>query len=424
MSLVAARPRLRSRSAAESAPARTPRRSVVLLVFILGVLSASSALATDLYLPAFPEIAADLNATESQIQLTLTAVMVGLALGQLVIGPLSDQWGRRRPLLVGTAMFAATSLLCMTVTSPEMFTALRFVQGLSAAAGMVIARAVVRDTFSGDAAARFFSRLVLLVGLAPMLGPLLGGQLLLVGPWQLIFAVLGLAGLAGAALVYFGLPETLPVGDRTRQDPAAMVRTFTRLLRDPRFIAPALTMALSFAMSFTYISAFSFVSQEQLGATAQQFSLVFGINTLGMILGNQLNVALIRHMHTSRRMYLGLVGSALSVATLGLLGISGAAGLVEVTAVLFVMMLCTGLISPNATTLAVASQPASRAGSSSALLGTMQFAIGGILASAAGFTSTGEATLASMTLVMLATAVTATVIFAVAAARGHADSAA
>nr|WP_221445896.1 multidrug effflux MFS transporter [Lipingzhangella halophila] len=413
-----------SRPAAEAGQARTPRRSVVLLVFVLGVLSATSSLATDLYLPAFPDIAADLNATESQIQLTLTAVMVGLALGQLVIGPLSDRWGRRRPLLVGTAMFALSSLLCMTVTSPEMFSALRFVQGIAAAAGMVIARAVVRDTFSGDAAAKFFSRLVLLVGLAPMLGPILGGQLMLIGPWQLIFAVLGVAGLAGTGLVYFGLPETLAPQDRTRRDPVLMLRTFGRLLRDPRFIAPSMTMALSFAMTFTYISAFSFVSQEELGATAQQFSLVFGINTLGMILGNQVNVALISRMHTSRRLFVGLIGATLSIVALGILGLSGTAGLIEVTVVLFVMMLCTGLISPNATTLAVASQPSSLGGTSSALLGTMQFAIGGILASAAGLTSTGEATLTSMTLVMLATAVTATAVFGIATARGHTETAA
>ncbi|MBB4931069.1 DHA1 family bicyclomycin/chloramphenicol resistance-like MFS transporter [Lipingzhangella halophila] len=424
MSLVSARPRLTSRPAAEAGQARTPRRSVVLLVFVLGVLSATSSLATDLYLPAFPDIAADLNATESQIQLTLTAVMVGLALGQLVIGPLSDRWGRRRPLLVGTAMFALSSLLCMTVTSPEMFSALRFVQGIAAAAGMVIARAVVRDTFSGDAAAKFFSRLVLLVGLAPMLGPILGGQLMLIGPWQLIFAVLGVAGLAGTGLVYFGLPETLAPQDRTRRDPVLMLRTFGRLLRDPRFIAPSMTMALSFAMTFTYISAFSFVSQEELGATAQQFSLVFGINTLGMILGNQVNVALISRMHTSRRLFVGLIGATLSIVALGILGLSGTAGLIEVTVVLFVMMLCTGLISPNATTLAVASQPSSLGGTSSALLGTMQFAIGGILASAAGLTSTGEATLTSMTLVMLATAVTATAVFGIATARGHTETAA
>ncbi|WP_184080217.1 multidrug effflux MFS transporter [Nocardiopsis mwathae] len=399
-----------------------PRRSVVLLVFILGVLSATSPLATDLYLPAFPQIADDLGATESQVQLTLTAVMVGLALGQLVIGPLSDRFGRRVPLLIGTAVFAATSFMCMFVTSAEMFTAVRFLQGLSAAAGMAISRAVVRDTFDGDSAARFYSRLVLLVGLAPMLGPIIGGRMLLIGPWQLIFAALGAAGLASLALVYYGLPESLPRSQRTRQDPALMLRTFGRLLSDPRFIAPSLTMALSFAMTFTYISSFSFVSQSQFGATAQQFSLIFGVTTLGMILGNQVNAALIGRVGTSRRLFAGLAGAVLTVVLLMALDLSGSADLVTVTAVLFAMMFCTGLISPNATTLAIASQPSAIAGSTSALLGTLQFALGGTIAAAAGFTGTGEATLTSMIVVMLGTAVAATAIFAAAALRGHADT--
>ncbi|MFB9801675.1 multidrug effflux MFS transporter [Streptomonospora salina] len=419
MNLTAVRPRLRSHAAPQTPSPRAdrPRRSVALLVFILGVLSATSSLATDLYLPAFPQIAADLDAPESQIQLTLTAVMVGLALGQLIIGPLSDQLGRRAPLLVGIGVFAATSLLCMVVQTAEVFTAVRFVQGLAAAAGMVVSRAVVRDTFDGDSAAKFFSRLVLLVGLAPMLGPLLGGQLLLLGPWQLIFAVLGAAGLAGFALVYFGLPESLPARDRVRQDPKQMVRHFLRLVVDPRFIGAALTMALSFAMTFTYISAFSFVSQEEFGATPQQFSLIFGINTLGMILGNQVNAALIGRMHTTRRLLIGLVGAVASVGLLLALHMYGRTDLVTVTAVLFVMMFCTGLISPNATTLAIVSQPSSSAGSASALLGTLQFAIGGSLASTAGLH--GGTTMTSMVVVMLVTGLAATGIFALTAARGH-----
>ncbi|ASU83525.1 Bcr/CflA family drug resistance efflux transporter [Nocardiopsis gilva YIM 90087] len=416
------RPVRRSSVSTGPAPPR-PRRSVVLLVFILGVLSATSPLATDLYLPAFPQIADDLGASEAQVQLTLTAVMVGLALGQLVVGPLSDQFGRRVPLLIGTAVFAATSILCMFVTSAEMFTAIRFLQGLAAAAGMAVSRAVVRDAFDGDSAARFFSRLVLLVGLAPMLGPIIGGRMLLFGPWQVIFAALGVAGVVGFALVFFGLPETLPRADRRRQDPMLMLRTFGRLLRDPRFIAPALTMALSFAMTFTYISSFSFVSQAQFGASAQQFSLIFGITTLGMILGNQVNAALIGRMGTSQRLFAGLAGATLTVLLLVALDITGWADLVTVTAVLFAMMFCTGLISPNATTLAIASQPSTIAGSTSALLGTLQFALGGTLAAAAGFTSTGEATLTSMIVVMLATGLAATGVFAVAAVRGHAGSA-
>ncbi|GAB3736393.1 multidrug effflux MFS transporter [Nocardiopsis nanhaiensis] len=416
MSLTAVRPNARQNSHADAVGA-TPRRSVVLLVFVLGVLSAIGPLATDLYLPALPEIAGDLGATEARVKLTLTAVMAGLALGQLVVGPLSDRWGRRAPLLAGTAVFTVTTLAIVFVDSAEAFMALRFLQGLSAAAGLVVSRAVVRDVFHGDTAATFFSRLMLLTGLAPMLGPVLGGQLLLFGPWQLIFGVLGLAGAAAFALVHFALPESLPVEKRQRQDPRVLVRTFALLLRDPKFIAPTMVLALSFGMSFTYISAFSFVSQAQLGASAQQFSLIFGVTTLGMILGNQVNVALIRRMELRRRLGLGLLGAIVSVLVLAALAATDWANLVTVTAALFVMMVFTGLISPNATALALSGQPSEIAGTSSALLGTLQFGVGSALAATAGMT--GAATLGSMAAVMLATAVAAALVFLVATVRGH-----
>ncbi|RCV47919.1 multidrug effflux MFS transporter, partial [Marinitenerispora sediminis] len=380
-----------------------PRRSVALLVFVLGVLAGLGPLATDLYLPAFPQIAGDLGASEARIQLTLTSVMVGMALGQLVVGPLSDVWGRRLPLLVGIGVFTVASVLCAVAPSAGALVVLRFVQGLAGAAGAVVSRAVVRDLFEGDAAARFFSRLMLVVGLAPMLGPLLGGQLLLLGPWQLLFGVLAVSGAVSFVLVLVALPETLPVERRRGLDAGVLVRSFGGLLRDLGFVGPALTLGLNFAMTFTYISAFSFVSQEELGASAQEFALVFGVNTLGMVVGTQANAALIGRMHLSRRLLAGLVGSLLSVVVLLVLGVSGHVGLVPVTAVLFVMMVCTGFVSPNATTLAISSQPASVAGTGSALLGTLQFAVGGGLAALAGLTGSGGASLVSMAVVMLVT---------------------
>lgn len=410
MSLTTVRPNVRPDTAVA-----TPTRPAALLVLVLAALSAIGPLATDLYLPALPQIAADLGSSESRVKLTLTAVMAGLALGQLVAGPLSDRWGRRMPLLAGTGVFTAVTFAIMFVTSTETFMVLRFVQGLAAAAGLVVSRAVVRDVFHGDTAATFFSRLMLVTGLAPMLGPLLGGQLLYLGPWQLIFGALGLAGALTFALVYLSLPESLPEERRTRQDPRVIARTFLRLLRDPGFIAPTAVLALSFGMSFTYISAFSFVSQNQFDATAQQFSLVFGVTTLGMILGNQVNVALIRRMELRRRLGVGLLGAIASVLVMGLLAVSGHADLLNVTTALFVMMLFTGLISPNATAMALSGQPSEIAGTSSALLGTLQFAVGSGLAATAGLT--GAATLGSMTTVMLLTAVGALAVFLYAARR-------
>ncbi|WP_159942893.1 MULTISPECIES: multidrug effflux MFS transporter [unclassified Nocardiopsis] len=395
--------------AAGRAHASRTRRRAMLLVVVLGVLSALGPLATDLYLPALPQIASDLGTSEASVKLTLTSVMAGLALGQLVLGPLSDRWGRRLPLLTGIGVFTVSTVGIAMASSVEMFSLLRFVQGLSAAAGLVVSRAIVRDVFDGDAAATFFSRLVLLSGLAPMLGPVLGGQLLFLGPWQLLFAVLGAMGLVTFALVLFGLPESLPAEQREPVSPREQMRVFGGLLRDVRFIGPTLTLALSFGMSFTYISTFSFVSQSRFGASAQEFSLVFAVTTLGMIIGNQVNAFLISRMEIHRRLFLGLVGSILSVAVLAALGASGGADLVTVTAALFAMMVFTGLVSPNATALALDGQPPKIAGSGSALLGTLQFGIGSGLAATAGLS--GPVTLSSMTGVMLATAVAAAVVF-------------
>lgn len=408
MTLTSVRPR-RPAPMTTSTTTPTPRRSTALLVLVLGVLSAIGPLATDLYLPALPQISADLGTTESRVKFTLTTVMIGMALGQLVIGPLSDRWGRRVPMLVGIGVFTTSTLAIALATSVEAFTVLRFVQGLSAAAGLVISRAVVRDVFSGDAAATFFSRLVLLSGLAPMLSPVLGGQLLLLGPWPILFVVLGVTGVLSFVLVLYALPESLAPERREQVRPTQQLQLFGRLLRDVRFIGPTLTLSLNFAMSFTYISTFSFVSQSQFDATAQQFSLVFAVTTLGMILGNQLNAALVGRVEIHRRLILGLTGSLGTVLALVAFDLSGTAGLVSVTCALFVMMIFTGLVTPNATTLALDGQPPRVAGSGSALLGTLQFGLGSGLASTAGLS--GQVTLTGMNTVMLLTALGAAAVF-------------
>ena len=403
----------------EPAPG-TGRRRTAVLVQVLATLTATGPLATDLYLPAFPAIADDLGSTEAQIQLTLTAIMLGMAVGQLVIGPLSDSWGRRRPLLVGVAVFALASLACMVVPSAGVFAGLRFVQGVAGAAGAVISRAVVRDMFEGDDAARFFSRLMLVTGLAPLLGPVLGGQLLRVGPWQLSFAVLAAVAVTSWVVVFFGLPESLPARMRRPLRAGSLARTVAGLLRDVRFMGPALTLGLAFGAMFTYISSFSFVSQNELGATAQQFSLVFAVNTLGLLIGTQVNAYLIGKVGTPRRLAGGLAGMLVAVAALGVLaaaGVSGGWALPVLTVVFWSLMFSVGFVFPNATTLAISSQEPSVAGTASALMGSMQFALGGGLSSLAGLTATGQASLVSMAVVMGSIAVAAAAVFAVTARR-------
>ena len=405
----------------------SPKRSVVMLVLVLGTFTAVGPLSTDMYLPAFPQIANDLNAQQSQVQLTLTAAMVGLAIGQLLIGPLSDAVGRRKPMLIGSMCFTLASIACIFVPNVETFIALRFAQGLAGAAGAVVARAIVRDHFEGDNVAKFFSRLVLVSMLAPMLGPILGGQLLKIGPWQLGFVVLTGVSLLGMTLAYFLLPESLPSEKRQAVSGAALRANIRHLICDLRFVGPMLTLALAFGAMFTYISTFSFVAQSQLDASAQQYSVMFGVIAVGMLLGTQVNGFLVGRVDVTIRLAVGLTVASLAVTTLGIMAASNVTNLVAITFTLFTMMVGAGMIFPNCTSLALGSQSPRIAGTGSALLGTIQFAIGGIVPTAATWTMTGRASLLSMAMVMagaLATAIVAHVLSSRLAARRVTASAA
>ncbi|WP_371850612.1 multidrug effflux MFS transporter [Nocardiopsis listeri] len=372
---------------------------------VLGVLTATGPLATDMYLPAFPQITRDLGTSEAQIGLTLTAIMLGLAAGQLVIGPMSDAWGRRRPLLVGVALFTVTSVLCVFVPNVTAFIVLRFAQGVAGAAGAVIARAVVRDMFQGDDAVRFFSRLALVMMLAPLLAPMVGAQLLLVGPWQLSFWVLAVMAALSFVLVLFWLPESLPASERRAQGPRVLAATVGSLVRDRRFVAPVLSLGLSFGMLFTYVSAFSFVSQNEFGVSPQTYGWLFAVNALASMLGTQGNGLLVGRVDTKRRLLMGLLLALVAVLALLVLALTGAAQLWMVSALLAMMMLSVGFIMPNATVSALDGQPVAVAGTASALMGSLQFALGGAIAALAGLTPSGEASLVSMSVVMASVAV-------------------
>ncbi|RKS08646.1 DHA1 family bicyclomycin/chloramphenicol resistance-like MFS transporter [Nocardiopsis sp. Huas11] len=393
-------------------PAWTPtRRSVALLVMVLGVLTATGPLATDMYLPAFPQITQELGASESQVGLTLTAMMLGLAVGQLVIGPMSDAFGRRTPLLVGVAVFTVTSVLCVFVPNVTLFIALRFVQGMAGAAGAVIGRAVVRDLFKGDDAVRFFSRLALVMMLAPLLAPLAGAQLLLVGPWQVSFWVLAAMAAISFVLVLVWLPESLPPENRRPQGPRRLARTVGGLVRQPRFMGPVLTLGLSFGMLFTYVSAFSFISQNEFGASPQMYAWLFAINSLGMMAGTQTNGFLVGRVETLRRLGLGLFLALVAVVTLLVLALTGVATMWVTVALLALMMFSVGFIFPNSTVTALDGQPMAVAGTASALMGAMQFTLGGGVAALAGMTPSGEASLVSMAAVMAVASVLSMVAF-------------
>ena len=360
---------------------RTARR--VGRTIILGALGAIAPLSIDMYLPALPALGRTFGTGASQIQLTLSAFVLGLALGQIVAGPLSDALGRRRPLLVGLAGYAVTSLLCLLAPSAGALVALRFVQGAAGAAGIVIASAVVRDLYAGVAAARFFSMLMLVSGLAPILAPIIGAQVLRFTSWQGVFIVLAVLGTLLLLAVATGLRETLPLERRQRGGIRATVTTFRRLLADRAFLGYTLASGLAFAAMFAYISGSPFVLQEIYRVSPQQFSLLFGMNAVGLVVASQVNARLVGRVAPRRLLTGGLLAQAGGALVLLVVVTSGTIGLAGVVPALFVVVASLGFVRPNATMLALAGHP-HIAGSAAALIGVLQFAIGAVAAPIAG----------------------------------------
>jgi len=389
----------------------------VRLLLILGALSAFAPLSIDMYLPALPALGRGFGATASQAQFTLSACLLGLALGQMIAGPLSDALGRRRPLLTGVAAYAAASLLCVIAPSVGLLVLLRFIQGLAGAAGIVIARAVVRDRYSGIAAARYFSLLMLVNGLAPILAPIIGGQLLRVTSWRGVFVTLALIGVVLLLATARGLPETLAPADRhTGGIPATLV-TFRRLLADRSFVGYALSSGFAFAAMFAYIAGSPFVLQDIYGVSPQLFSVVFGVNALGIIAASQINGRLVGRAPLRRLLAIGVGLTALGGLAL-LAVVVGRVGLVGVAPALFVVVASQGLVLPNATTLALSGHPRT-AGSASALLGVLQYSIGAAAAPLVGIGGAASALPMAVVIAVLASAALATVMLLDHAEEGH-----
>jgi MFS transporter, DHA1 family, multidrug resistance protein len=354
----------------------------ILLIFIIGSLSAFGPLSLDMYLPAFPEMTGDLSTSASQIQLTLTACLIGLALGQAFAGPLSDVLGRRIPLVVGLLAFATLSLLCMIAPNVETLIALRFFQGMAGAAGIVLARAVVRDLYSGPALAQFFSLVLMVNGMAPILAPVIGGQLLRFTTWHGVFLVLAIFSLVLLLAVLLWLPETLPSERRQESGIAPMVGSFRVLLSDRLFIGYGLSAGMAFGAMFAYIAGSSFVIQNIYDVSPQAYSLMFGANALGIVTMAQINARLVRKAGPRRMMTIGLIGSATG-GTILLAVVLLDVGLYGILVALFVVVSSIGFIAPNTAALAMANYPGS-AGAASALIGLFQFGIGGLVAPLAG----------------------------------------
>ncbi|MEU3994457.1 multidrug effflux MFS transporter [Streptomyces fungicidicus] len=387
------------------------RRAGLLVTLLLGGLTAIPPMAMDMYLPALPEVTRSLHSPAATVQLTLTACLAGMALGQLVVGPMSDRWGRRRPLLTGLAVYLVATALCAFAPTVELLVAFRLAQGLAGAAGIVIARAVARDLYDGVAMARFFSTLMLISGIAPIAAPLIGGQVLRVTDWRGVFVVLTVVGVLLTAVVWAKLPETLAPADRHRGGVGEALGSMRGLLADRCFTGYMLTGGFAFASLFAYVAASPFVIQEIYGASPQTYSLLFGLNSIGLMIMGQINgKVLVGRVRLDRVLGVGLTVVVVAAVALLLMstGVFGEVGLVPVAAALFVLMSAMGITMPNTQTLALM-RTRHAAGSASALLGTSSFLVGAIASPLVGIA--GEDTAVPMAVVQLVAALVALACF-------------
>ncbi len=365
-------------------------RRYVQLVIVLGALMAIGPLTIDTYLPALPQLSAEMKASDSQAQLTITGLLVGLGFGQLIIGPLSDAFGRRRPLLIGLASHGVMSLLCAVAPSIGLLTATRTLQGLSGAAVAVVVMAVVRDLFTGIRAAQLLSRLILVLGVAPILAPSLGSALLNVTSWRGIFVVLALAAVGLWVLAWRALPETLPPVRRQPASVPGSLRAYGRLLTDPMFLVMVAVAGLMFATLFAYIAGAPFLLQGRYGLSPQAFGVVFSTNALGMILMTQLNPVLVGRFGPVRVLSVGVLVALTGAVTMLVTALADVGGLLGFMLPMFLVMAAAGVCNPNAPVIAL-SRHGDVAGTAAAVLGAVQFMIGGSIAPLVGALENGTA---------------------------------
>jgi DHA1 family bicyclomycin/chloramphenicol resistance-like MFS transporter len=353
------------------------------LVLVLGSFIALGPLTIDMYLPALPTITGELLTTDAAVQLTLTGTLLGLGLGQLVIGPLADRYGRKRPLIAGVAVHVLASVLCIVAPNVAVLGGLRLLQGLGAAAGSVIAMAIVRDLYTGRAAATLLSRLILVMGAAPVLAPTLGSWVLAFTSWRGVFGVLALYALLLLPVAARLLPETLPRERRVTSGVVGTLRTYRQLLRDRTFLGLMFVAGLAMSAVMSYVSGASFVFQEQFGLNQQQFGLAFSSGAIWLILASQLNPVLLRRFEPPQL----LLGAIATAAAAGLLmvgvAVSGVGGLFGVLVPLWLVLLSVGFGLPNAPAVALA-RHGETAGTAAALLGATQFGVGALISPLVG----------------------------------------
>lgn len=377
-------------------------------VVLVGLLTLLPAVTTDMYLPSLPVVASDLATTEAAAQFTITGMLVGGALGQLVVGPFSDRVGRRRPVLVGVGLHVVLSLLCVVAQTIGQLATLRVLQGLASAGATVVAMAVIRDRYSGAEAARLMSRLMLVIAAAPLLAPTAGSVIAEHWGWRGVFVVLALFALALLAVVWWRMPETLPPSRRAGHGLRASLHGYAGVLRDPQFVALALIPGLAMAVIISYVAGSPFVLQTGYGLSEQEFALVFAIGGTSMVTGSQVNAALVRRVGPLRLLRVGLPTTVLAAVGLVVVGVTGLGGLPGLVGAIWVTTCVLGFVMSNASALAL-SRHGERAGTAAAVIGFLQSGIAGVVSPLVGLLG-GD--VVAMTGVMLGSVALAFVVLA------------
>lgn len=378
-------------------------------ILMLGALAALPAITTDMYLPSLPAVAEDLQASQAAVQFTLSGMLLGGGVGQLVIGPLSDRFGRRLPLIVGITLHVVISLLCVFAPNITTLVVLRVLQGFFNAAAAVVAIAVIRDRFVGSDAARLLSRLMLVIGVAPLFAPTVGQAIAGLWHWRAVFYALALIGAALVVIVWRFMPETLPTERRRPARMRPVAGGYWHLLKNVRFMSLAVIPGLGLGVIMSYVVGSPFVFQEQYGLSQAEFALVFALNGVALVLSAQVNAALVRKVAPARLLRTAAVAQLLFAIALIVIAATGFGGVYGLIAGLWLVLGTQGMIPANASVLALNSY-GHMAGTAAAVIGALQSGVAGLVSPVVGLLG-GNAV--AMSVVMLGAVLLTVVVLAV-----------